>query len=314
MQYRTLGQTGLRVSTLGFGCAPLGGNYGATTQTIATQAVRTGLELGINFFDTSPWYGNSEEVLGIALAGVARESYVLCTKLGRYPDGSPSGHFDFSVKRVRESVTESLRKLKVETLDIVHCHDIEFAENPQQIIDETLPALRTLVAEGKVRFLGVSGLPLAIFPFVLDQTSLDVVLSYCHCSLNDDSLFALLPYLTEKNVGVIGASPLAMGLLSDSGPQDWHPAPISVRQVCVAAAMACHERGVSLGDLALAWTLQNAPVATTLVGMGTEELVRRNVVVAAQEIAREELAVVEATLAPIKNTTWPSGLPQWQSA
>ena len=304
MDYRTLGKTEISVSIVGFGAAPLGGPYGPVSQAEATRAVRVALERGINFFDTSPWYGNSEEVLGEALMGVPRESYVLCTKLGRYCEGPM---FDFSAARVRRSVEESLQKLRVDCLDIVHCHDIEFADDMAQIVEETLPALRECVAKGKVRFIGVSGLPLAIYPHILDRTELDVVLSYCHCSLNDDSLLDLLPYFQERGVGVIGASPLAMGLLSETGPQPWHPAPEALRAACLEALAWCQTNGVSLPELALAWTLQNAGVATTLVGMGNEALVRANVTVAGKTPDPEALAAVQAILKPVHRLTWPSG-------
>ncbi len=308
MQYNALGKTGLSVSALGFGAAPLGGPYGQVTQTEATQAVLVALELGINFFDTSPWYQASEEVLGEALVGVSRESYVLCTKLGRYPSvENPVGEFDFSATRVRQSIDNSLRRLKTEQLDIALCHDIEFAENFQQVIDETLPALRECVAAGKVRFVGVSGLPLTIYPKVLDSTSLDVILSYCHSSLNDNSLWDLIPYLDEKSVGVIGASPLAMGLLSDTGPQSWHPAPKALRLACLEALAWCNVNGFSLAELAVAWTLQNAPVATTLVGMTSKEQVRQNTAAVGAVPDPGAIAAIQAILAPVQRLTWPSG-------
>jgi L-galactose dehydrogenase len=305
--YRPLGQTGLNVSLLGFGCAPLGGPYGPTTQDSATQAVQAALDLGINFFDTAPWYGNSEELLGRALSGVPRESYVLCTKLGRYPVGPPMGTFDFSAARVRKSIDESLQKLRVEQLDIVHCHDIEFAEDQQQIIDETIPEIQKYVLAGKVRFVGVSGLPLEIFPFVLDQINLDVILSYCHCSLNDDSLNTLSGYFAAKNIGVIGASPLAMGLLSDSGPPDWHPAPETLKAACREAIAYCLGRGVSLAELALSWSLQNSNISTMLVGMSDANLVRKNIATVGTVPDPDVLAGVEAILASVKNLSWPSG-------
>jgi L-galactose dehydrogenase len=308
MQYRDLGKTGLSVSELGFGAAPLGGPYGQVTQDEATQAVRVALELGVNFFDTSPWYQASEEVLGNALSGVPRENYVLCTKLGRYPDSSKSsGHFDFSAARVRQSVDQSLRRLQTDQLDIVLCHDIEFAENFSQILDETLPTLRECVAAGKVRFVGVSGLPLAIYPKVLESTSLDVILSYCHSSLNDDSLWDLIPYLSEKAVGVIGASPLAMGLLSDTGPQSWHPAPEVLQEACLEALAWCQAHGYSLAELAVAWTLQNAPVATTLVGMSSEVQVRQNVAAVGTLPHPKAIKAIQQILAPVHRLTWPSG-------
>lgn len=307
MQYRTLGKTGLSVSTVGFGAAPLGGPYGPVSQSEATRAVQTALELGINFFDTSPWYQASEEVLGNALEGAPRESFVLCTKLGRYPVGPAQGTFDFSAARVQRSIEESLAKLKVDTLDIALCHDIEFAPNRAQIVEETLPALREQVAAGKVRHIGVSGLPLEIYPWVLDRTDLDVILSYCHVSLNDDSLLDLLPYLEARGVGVIGASPLAMGLLSESGPQTWHPAPAVLRETCLEALAWCRANGISLPELALSWTLQHTGIATTLVGMSTEAMVRANVATAAMVPDPTALAAVLEILRPVHRLTWPSG-------
>ena len=95
-------------------------------------------------------------------------------------------------------------------------------------MSETVPALRKIKESGKARFIGITGLPLSIYPYVLDRVppgSVDVILSYCHYGINDTSLVDLLPYLKSQGVGVITASPLAMGLLTDNGPPDWHPAP-----------------------------------------------------------------------------------------
>lgn len=96
-----------------------------------------------------------------------------------------------------------------------------------QIVSETIPALQKLKQEGKTRFIGITGLPLDIFTYVLDRVppgTVDVILSYCHYGVNDSTLLDLLPYLKSKGVGVISASPLAMGLLTEQGPPEWHPA------------------------------------------------------------------------------------------
>src|SRR5450755_501278 len=108
------------------------------------------LECGINFIDTSPYYGRgmSEVLLGVALRDVPRDSYILGTKLGRYD----AAHFDFSARRVVESVDVSLHRMGVEHLDIMVCHDIEFVDMGQ-IVEETLPALRKLQRHGKLRFV-----------------------------------------------------------------------------------------------------------------------------------------------------------------
>lgn len=157
MQTRFLGTTGLKLPILSFGASSLGQEFRQVTVDEALASVRVALDCGLNFLDTSPFYGRgmSEVLLGIALRGVPRTSYTLCTKLGRYD----LDHFDFSARRVAESVDVSLHRLGVDYLDIVLCHDIEFVPL-QQIVDETLPALRCQQEEGKVRYIGISGYPM----------------------------------------------------------------------------------------------------------------------------------------------------------
>jgi L-galactose dehydrogenase len=156
----------------------------------------------------------------------------------------------------------------------------------------------------------VSGLPLKIFSEVLAQAELDVVLSYCHASLNDDSLLSLLPTLATHGVGVIGASPLAMGLLRDEGPPAWHPAPAELREAAVRAAAHCRTQGKSLAALALRYSLTLDGPATMLVGLGSEAQVNENVAAVAEPLDTELLGQVQQILAPVKNLTWPSGLPE----
>src|SRR4051794_9281086 len=164
MDYRPLVQTGLSLSRLSFGASSLGQEFRPVDLNEALRSVRVALDLGMNFIDTSPFYGRgmSECLLGVALRGVPRESYILGTKLGRYD----RAHFDFSARRVVESVEVSLHRMGVEHLDILLCHDIEFVEM-SQIVNETLPALRKLRDQGKVRFIGISGYPMNIFQYVL---------------------------------------------------------------------------------------------------------------------------------------------------
>ena len=305
MERCELGKTGILVPELGFGAATLGGSYGPTTQAVADATVRAALDVGIDFFDTSPWYGNSEEVLGKALVGVPRDSYTLQTKLGRYPDGT----FDFSPERVVASVDDSLRKLKTDCLDICLCHDIEFVPI-QSVIDETLPKLRELQALGKIRFVGVSGLPLAIFRRVLAATDLDVILSYCHVSINDTSLSELTPLLREREVGVIGASPLSMGLLTENGPPEWHPAPPALKEAARRAAEFCKLRGASLPTLALAYARSLGLTDTLLVGLSSPEQVAENVDATLERIAPSLLEEVLSLFVSVQNESWPSGLPE----
>ena len=307
MRYNTLGKTGLQVSVLGFGASPLGGVFGAVSDGDARRAVAEAIAAGINYFDVAPFYGETkaETVLGNALEAIPRDAYFLATKVGRYTDNG----FDFSAGRVARSVDESLQRLGVDYIDVIQCHDIEFG-SLDQIVVETLPALRALQQQGKVRFVGISGLPLAIFPAILDRAELDVVLSYCHHTLNDASLRDLLPYLMSKNVGIINASPLAMGLLTERPLPSWHPAPPEIRAACAQAAAYCRSKGVDIARLALQFSVSNPDIATTLVGIGSLEDLRRNVQWISEPLDTALLAEVLAILEPIHNKSWPSGIPE----
>src|SRR2546423_14118717 len=154
MEKRLLGKTGLRLPILSFGASSLGQEFRTVSLDEALSSVRVALDHGLNFIDTSPFYGRgmSEVLLGIALRDVPRESYTLCTKLGRYD----LEHFDFSARRVAESIDVSLHRLGTDYLDIILCHDIEFVPM-QQVVDETLPAPRKVQRAGKVRFIGFTG-------------------------------------------------------------------------------------------------------------------------------------------------------------
>src|SRR3989442_2283725 len=166
MQSRELGKTGLKLPILSFGASSLGQEFRKVTLDEALQSVRVALDCGLNFIDTSPFYGRgmSEVLLGVALRDVPRDGYILCTKLGRYD----LAHFDFSAKRVAESVDVSLHRLGTDHLDIALCHDIEFVPM-QQIVDETIPALRKAQKAGKVRHVGFSRDPMKDIRFICDQ-------------------------------------------------------------------------------------------------------------------------------------------------
>src|SRR5438552_3227009 len=213
MERRILGKTGLSLPILGFGASSLGQEFRQVDVNEALRAVHVALDCGMNFIDTSPYYGRgmSEVLLGVALREVQRDRYLLCTKLGRY---APQ-HFDFSARRVVESVDVSLERMKVDHLDVILCHDIEFVDM-RQIVDETLPALRKIQQQGKVRFVGVSGYPMNIFKYVLDRTDLDVILSYNHFTLQNTMLADIVPYLKGKGVGVMNAAPFSARLLTNA--------------------------------------------------------------------------------------------------
>ena len=307
MQFRPLGRTGLRMPYLSFGASSLGQEFRPVDINEAIRSVGVALDLGMNFIDTSPFYGRgmSECLLGVALRGVPRDRYLLGSKLGRY-----SGeHFDFSARRVVESVDVSLQRMGVDHLDIMLCHDIEFVEM-SQIVEETLPALRKIQQAGKVRFVGISGYPMNIFRYVLDRAPLDVVLSYNHYTLQNTMLADLVPYLQGKGVGIMNAAPFSARLLTNSTLPAWHKATPEVRAVCRRAAEHCTARGVDIAQLALQFSLRNADMATCIVGSANPENVRKWAAWAELPIDETLLAEVLAILAPIHDWFYVEGRPE----
>lgn len=307
MKCRVLGKTGMKVSVIGFGASPLGGVFRNVTEEECVRAVQTALDSGINYFDCSPYYGltKAETMLGKCLAGVPRDKYYLATKVGRYGDN----YFDFSARRVTAGLDESLKRLRLEHVDLLQCHDIEFSDL-KRIYEETVPALRRLQESGKVRFIGITGLPLKVFPAILDHVKVDTILSYCHYCLNDTALLGLIPYLKSRQVGIINASPLAMGLLSDRGPPPWHPAQDDIRQACLKAIAHCKSKGTDLSLLAMQFALANEDIATTLVGTATEAHVKNNLAALESPYDQALVSEVLAILEPVKNKTWLSGRPE----
>lgn len=307
METRILGKTGLKVPVLGFGASSLGQEFRSVQLDEALRSVQVALDLGMNFIDTSPYYGRgmSEVLLGIALRGVPRDRYLLCTKLGRYD----VQHFDFSARRVVESIDVSLHRMGVDHLDICLCHDIEFVDM-KQIVEETLPALRKVQAQGKVRFVGVSGYPLGIFRWILERADLDVILSYNQYTLQNRNLANLVPYLKSRGVGILNAAPFAARLLTNTKLPPWHKASENVKQACRKAAEHCAKRGSDIAKLAVQFSVRNPDFASCIVGSANPANVALWASWAAEAIDEELLAEVDAILKPILNQGYVEGRPE----
>ncbi|CAN5741776.1 aldo/keto reductase [soil metagenome] len=306
MKYRKLGHTGLDVSVLALGGSSLGGAFGAIDEAEGIRAVHAAIDGGINLIDTAPYYGQTraEVVLGRALREIPRERYVLATKVARY--GAEQRDFDFSAERVTRSVDESLGRLGLETIDFIQVHDIEFG-SIDQIVEETIPALRRIQAAGKVRYVGISGLPVKLFAEVMERVEVEQVQSYCHYCLHDTQLAEILPYLKGKGVAVFNSAPLAMRLLSDEGPPEWHPAPAELKSKCAEAAAYCRRRGASLSNLALQFSTANLEIDTNIVGAADAKRVEENIRVVGDPLDEELLTAVREILRPVRDVTWQSG-------
>ncbi len=308
MQQRPLGRTGLRLPVLGFGASSLGQEFRRITLEDALRSVRVALECGLNFIDTSPFYGRgmSEVLLGMALRDVPRDQYLLCTKLGRYD----LAHFDFSAKRVAESVDVSLHRLGTDHVDIMLCHDIEFVPM-QQIVDETLPALRRAQQAGKVRSIGFSGYPQKIFRFICDQADVDCVLSYNQHTLQNTRFSEeTLPYLKAKGVGALNAGPFSARLLTNAPLPAWLKEPEAVKAAARRAAALCAERGVDIAKVALQFSVEHPDIATTIAGSANPENIRKWAAWAAEPADLELRAQVLEIFREVHNLGHTEGLPE----
>ncbi|MGA3223616.1 MAG: aldo/keto reductase [Acidobacteriaceae bacterium] len=309
MEYRKLGQTDLNLSVVGFGSATFGNVFGNIDVGEGARAVHFAIDSGINFFDSSPYYGAtlSETRLGEALLG-RRERVILATKCGRYGFDD----FDFSAKRVIASIDESLRRLHTDYIDLFQVHDVEFGD-VQQIIHETLAALRQLQQQGKARYIGVTGYPPKLLRQIAEATPVDSILTYCHYNLlNTDMDGVLTAFARERGIGLINASGLCMGILTEQGPPDWHPAPQQVRDAGKKAAEFCRLHGADLPEVALRFCLDHPYVSSTLIGMATMNQVEASLRLLQSSTDKVFLAQIEAILAPVFNYVWPSGRPENQ--
>eukprot|EP01128_Nolandella_sp_AFSM9_P006147 TRINITY_DN3099_c0_g1_i1.p1 TRINITY_DN3099_c0_g1~~TRINITY_DN3099_c0_g1_i1.p1 ORF type:complete len:322 (+),score=57.47 TRINITY_DN3099_c0_g1_i1:51-968(+) len=266
---------------LGFGPPSFSGGFGDEPQDQSDAAVARALDIGIKYFDSAPCYSSStntsERILGTALAhsGAPRSSFVVSTKCGRYVDPTlPNGLFDFSAKKVSESVRESLDRMQLTYLDMITVHDIEFATDLNQIITETVPALRELQAQGLIHYVGISGYPLDVLLYVAQRVKVDYVMSYCQLTLQNTLLAEYLPEFEKVGCVVLNAAPLSMRLLTKIGPASWHPCSPELKTAAHSLPTFCEEKGLTLADTAIRYALHHpsmlsGEIPVTVLGFKT---------------------------------------------
>ncbi len=307
MEYREIGHTGMKVSQLSFGASSLGGVFRNIDESKAIEAVYAAIEGGINFIDVSPYYGHykAETVLGKALRGIPRAKYYLSTKVGRYgKDGVNT--WDYSGRRAQESVNESMERLGIDYVDLINVHDIEFADL-NQVAGETLPALVELREKGIVGHVGITDLQLENLRWVIEHVepgTVESVLNFCHYCLNDDKLVDFLPFFEEHGIGVINASPLSMGLLSNRGVPDWHPAPKPLVEACHRAAEYCNEVGYPIEKLAVQYSVGNPRIASTLFSSANPDNVKKNIAYVSEPAPEELVKKVQEIIGDQQRVSW----------
>jgi L-galactose dehydrogenase len=304
MEHRQLGGTGLQLSVVGFGASPLGDVFSRTDTKESARAVHFAIDHGINFFDVSPYYGETlaESRLGNCLAGY-REKIVLATKCGRYGQDD----FDFSAQVIGAGLEESLRRLRTDYVDLLQAHDVEFGD-PQQIAHETIPAMRRLQEQGKARYIGITGYSLQTLIDIASLVQVDSILSYCHYNLMVNDMDAMLvPFAREHRIGLLNASALHMGILTEQGAPPWHPAPDAVRKAGRLIVRICREHGVEAPEVALRYCLDHPFVTSTLVGMSNVREVEAMLSSLRATSDPSLLKEISEAVAPVFNYVWPSG-------
>ncbi|MDP5182694.1 aldo/keto reductase [Blastococcus sp. BMG 814] len=315
---RTLGRDGLTVSAQGLGCMGMSQMYGAADRTESIATVHRALELGVTFLDTSDVYGSghNEELVGEATAG-RRDEVQLATKfsLSRTPDGGV--RIDGRPENVRACAEASLRRLRVEVIDLYYQHRVD----PRVPIEDTVGAMAELVAEGKVRYLGLSEASAASIRRAAAVHPIAALQSEWSLWTRDPEVAGgggaggdtVLAVAREHGIGIVPFSPLGRGFLTgairspgDFGEDDWrrgHPRftgeafTANLRLVDAVRALA-GEKGVTAGQLALAWVLAQGPDVVPIPGTKRRAYLEENVAAAAVELSAEDLARLDAIAPP----------------
>ncbi|ORX88622.1 Aldo/keto reductase, partial [Basidiobolus meristosporus CBS 931.73] len=319
MTFPNTTSTQIDLPKIGFGAGAFSGAYNSVSKDECYAAVERSLELGINYFDTSPYYGESEAVLGEGLKRVQekfpRATYSLSTKVGRY--GYRKEDFDYSAERVVESVQESMRRLNTDYLDIVLCHDVEFVP-VEQVVDHALPQLFRFKEEGRIHQVGISGYPLDVLLNIARiqherNQPLDVVLSYCHYTLQNTLLAEYLPRFKSYGVvHVINASPLSMGLFREGPTPDWHPGSDAMKEAVRLAKEVCVEHGVKISEVASKFAFNHPGFASTIIGCCKAEEIQQAyeqsqmIESGDRPVDSVVLAKILRLMEPFHNYSWPS--------
>jgi aryl-alcohol dehydrogenase-like predicted oxidoreductase len=317
----TLGRTGLQVSPIAFGTWQLGGDWGKFDELEAITAIRHARELGVNLFDTAQAYGFgvSERLLRRALRDELdsrREQVVLATKGGLRIDAQQGLVRDASPAWLRRGVEESLRNLGVEYIDLYQVHWPDHATP----FAESAGALGELLDEGKIRHVGVSNFSAAEMAEFSRTLPVETLQPPYHLFRRDIEADAL-PYAREHDIGVLVYGPLAHGLLTGAmdpsttfEEQDWRSgSPLfggdafarNLKTVRELARFA-HERGCSVSQLAIAWTLASPAVHVAIVGSRSAAHIEDSLGALEVRLSGEEMEEIERIMAGAVSVAGPS--------
>lgn len=309
-----------------FGAGTFSGQYDFKVDSSINGLIHEAYRLGLRAFDTSPYYGDSEKILGQGLrsllaSGVPREELFIMTKCGRYG----VWEFDYSPASIFKSVRRSCKRLGVDYLDVVYLHDVEFVGAEQVLA--AAGALFMLKRQGIVRNVGISGYPLQVLEFLAGEIAkshqpLDILLSYSHYNIQNTTLVPQIPKFKATGIkAVLSASPLSMGLLKEGGPPEWHPASPTLKNKIVDAVdylKNVYDGQYTMANVAVGYAIKNAPrhdLESTVIGFCRIPELHEAVSLyweihsgntkkaSLREVVEDQVIDV---IEPVLNETWPS--------
>ncbi|XP_028166806.1 L-galactose dehydrogenase-like [Ostrinia furnacalis] len=274
MKYNELGTTGMKVSHVSLGGAAFSNIYGTFDEERSLELIRESLNRGLNYLETGPWYGqgSSEKTIGKALKDVPRESFFIGSKVGRY-EKTTEHMFDFSAEKTEAGVDITLSRLGLDYVDLIQVHDATFAPDISIVLKETLPTLAKAVQDGKARYIGLADYDIELMKEIIEESDVKIssILSYAKSTLFDNRLQNYTQFFKSKGVGVINAAATGMGLLSNKGPQPWHPASDDIKALCRRASEYCKAHNVELARIATWYTLNQPGIDSNVCGFYNKE-------------------------------------------
>jgi aryl-alcohol dehydrogenase-like predicted oxidoreductase len=311
IEKRRLGRSGPEITTVGFGAWAAGGpwlaGWGPQSDDDSIAAIRRSLELGCNWIDTAAVYGlgHSEEVVGRAIEGIPRESVIVATKCGRVPDEEGRPHGDLRPESMREQLEDSLRRLKLDVVDLfqIHWPDAETGTP----VEESWAMMAKFQDEGKTRFIGVSNFDVGLLERCEPIRHVDS-LQPPYSLLRREAEAEILPWCLDNGTGAVVYSPMQAGLLSGAfdlsrvAEDDWRRRNPMFQEPRLSANLAFVENlrpiaekyGKTVGQLAVAWTLRHPAVTSAIVGGRRPAQVEQNVGAMGWHLSDEDLAAVNA--------------------
>jgi len=323
MEYRTLGKTDTKVPVVSFGSWAIGGwQWGGTDDDQAKRAIRRGIDLGVTCIDTAPVYGfgHSETIVGEAIQG-KRDKLVIATKCGLRWDTEEGEFFFDTVDRngnplklyrnlrpnsIRQECENSLRRLKIDVIDLYQCH----WPDKTTPLEDTMDALLTLQKEGKIRYIGVSNFTVEMMETCLRKGRIESAQPKYN-ALERDIESEILPFCRENQISILAYSPIAQGLLTGKVTLDREfPhgdlrrdnamfSPVNRRRVLNMLERVkpiAEGYGITLGQLFIAWTVHQPGITTALVGARNEKQIEENARAGSVRLTDKDLHDIRAAL------------------